>query len=218
MYHIEGDKMCDLTADELESGDELRDVDGHGRNNPHGPDMTDKIVVRKPWHGDAWLFGVRLENGRVSSGGSKSFALSYDEINARLESGRYQTVDVEVDRTLDVEALPVSPDDDVYVRFGDIPEGERSYNHTDECHEDGVSVYDAEIESVPQESDAAGMFVPVGTKTLQIIMLAQRDTYLVTGEEVGTGVDGEPLLRDVDIVAELEGGDEESGWIIKEDE
>ena len=212
--------MSELTAADLEPGDKLRDVDGHDETNPWGPDLTDQIAVKKRWGDadrdrwdeDSWLLAPVVENGRISN---NTFAVSFDEIDARLDAGRYQPVDCEINRTLNADALPVDPEDDVYVRFGDIPEGERSYNSTDECYEDGVSVYAAEIESVPAESDADGMFVPVGNKTLQIIMLAQRDTYLVTGERVGTGVDGEPLLRDVEIVGELEHGDEASGWVLQ---
>lgn len=210
------------TAADLEPGDKLRDVDGHEKSNPYGPDLTDEIVVEKRWGNkkfdrwdhNSWLLAPVVENGQISS--TNSFTVRFDEIDARLDAGRYQPVDCEINRTLNDGALPVDLDDDVYVRFGDIPEDERSYNHTDECYEDGVSVYSAEIESVPPESDAAGMFVPVGSKTLQILMLAQRDTYLVTGDRVGTGVDGEPVLRDVEIVADLERGDEASGWIIAE--
>jgi hypothetical protein len=210
-----------LIASDLEPGDKLRDVEGHGETNPYGPDLTDEIAVKRRWgyadkewsddEGDSWLMAPVVENGRLSS---NSFAVTFSEIDARLDAGRYQPVDVEVNRTLNTDALPVDPDQDLYVRFGDIPDDERSYNSTDECYEDGVSVYDAEVESVPPESDAGGMFVPVGPKTLQILMLAQRDTYLVTGDRVGMGVDGEPVLRNVEIVAELEWGDEASGWII----
>lgn len=215
--------MDELTASDLEPGDKLRDVDGHGQVNRYGPDLTDEIVVTKRWGNtksdrwdhDSWELAPVVENGLVSD---DRFPVAFEEIDARLEAGRYQPVDCEVDRTLDADALPVDPGDDVYVRFGDLPENERSYNNTDDCYEDGVSVYAAEVESVPQESDAAGMFVPVGSKTLQIIMLAQRDTYLVTGDEVGTGVDGEPLLRDVEIVCELKRGDVSNGWIVSGDD
>jgi len=210
----------ELTAADLEPGDKLRDVDGHGETNPWGPDLTDEIAIKKRWgHADkewsddktnSWLFGPVVENGRISS---NSFVVAFDEIDTRLDAGRYQPVDCEINRTLDADSLPVDPNDDVYIRFGDIPENERSYNHTDDCYEDGVSVYDAEIESVPSASDAAGMFVPVGSKTLQILMLAHRDTYLVTGDRIGTGVDGEPVLQDVEIVCDLERGDEASGWV-----
>lgn len=54
----------------------------------------------------------------------------------------------------------------------------------------------------------------MGPKSLQIIMLATRDTYLVTGEEVGHGVDGEPLIRNVEIISELERGDAAERWVI----
>ncbi len=209
--------MSKLTAANLEKGDRLRDVDGHGKTNPYGPDVTDKIAVKKAWWENNWLFGPVLENGRIGSGGRSTFVLSYDEINARLEAGRYQPVDVEVNRSLDTDELPVNTNEDVYIRFGDIPENGRSYNNADECYEDGVSVYSAELSSVPQGSEAAGMFVPVGSKTLQIIMLAHRDTYLVTGEEVGIGVDGEPVLRNVEVVTELDRGDKASGWVVSEE-
>jgi len=212
----------ELTAADLEPGDKLRDVEGHGKTNPYGPDLTDEIAVKKRWgntkydrwDADSWLLAPVVENGQLGS----SFAVTFGEIDARLDAGRYQPVDVEVNRTLNTDALPVDPDQDLYVRFGAIPDDERSWNSTDECYEDGVSVYDAEVESVPPESDAAGMFVPVGPKTLQILMLAHRNTYLVTGDRVGMGVDGEPVLRNVGIIAELERGDEASGWVIVESE
>jgi len=214
----------ELTAAELEPGDKLRDVEGHDETNPYGPDLTDEIAVKKRWgYGDkewsddevnSWLMGPVVENGKISS---NSFAVTFDEIDARLDVGRYQPVDVEVNRTLNTDALPVDSDQDVYVRFGDIPDDERSYNSTDECYEDGVSVYAAEIESVPAESDANGMFVPVGSKTLQILMLAHRDTYLVTGDRVGTGVDGEPVLRNVEIEAELKTPEGINGFVARED-
>jgi len=216
------DATGELTATDLEPGDKLRDVDGHGRTNPWGPDLTDEIVIKKRWgdtkfdrwDNDSWLFAPVAENGRTPS---DRFTVRFEEIDARLEVGRYQPVDCEVNRTLNYDALPADVDDDVYVRFGDIPDGEQSYNSTDDCYEDGVSVYAAEVASVPAESDAAGMFVPVGSKTLQILLLAHRDTYLVTGEEVGTGVDGEPLLRDVEIIATLQPGDKASAWVIEDD-
>jgi len=210
----------DLTAADLEPGDKLRDIEGHGKTNPYGPDLTDEIAVKKRWgntkydrwDADSWLLAPVVENGMIGD----SFAVTFDEIDARLAAGRYRPVDVEVNRTLDTDALPANTDQDLYVRFGDIPDDERSYNSADDCYEDGVSVYDAAVESVPPESDADAMFVPVGPKTLQILMLAQRDTYLVTGDRVGTGVDGEPVLRNVETVAELRRGDAASGWVIAE--
>lgn len=200
--------MSNLTAADLEAGDLLHDNDGHeGRWNQ-------LMVTRTPcdrFHDFSLGPSPNPSAGIIEL---KRFSLSPDELNERLDGGRYEPLDCEATKTLNKDALPAT--EDVYIRFGDIPEGERSYNHTDECYEDGVSVYAAEIESVPAESGAAGMFVPVGSKTLQILMLAQRDTYLVTGDEVGRGVDGEPVLRDVEIVAELERGAEASGWVVSE--
>lgn len=201
--------MSKLTATDLEAGDLLTDNDGHeGR-------WAKIMVTRTP--SDRFRDFTLGPSPNPSAGiiNVKRFKLTVDELNKRLDNGRYEPLDCQASKTLDKDALPVAGDD-VYIRFGDIPENERSFNHTDNCHEDGVSVYAAEVAAVPAESDAPGMFVPVGQKLQQIIMLAQRDTYLVTGDEVGRGVDGEPVLRDVEIVAELERGDEASGWVVSE--
>jgi len=208
-----------LTADKLEPGDTLHDAEGHGKTNPWGPDLTDKIGVEKRWQDtkfdcdgvDSWLLAPVVENGRLSS---NSFAVSFEKIDARLGEGRYQPVDVEMYRSLNSQGLPFDTEQDLYIRFGDIPDDERSWNSTEECYEDGVSVYPAEIESVPPESNADAMFLPSGPKTLQIFFLAFRDTYLVTGDRVGTGIDGEPVLQDVETVAELKRGNEANGWIV----
>jgi hypothetical protein len=204
--------MTELTAADLEPGDLIHDNDGHeGR-------WSQIMVTRTP---SDWMASFSLGPSPNPGAGIikvKRFNLTADELNERLEDGRYEPIDCAATKTLNADALPVDPDDDVYVRFGDIPDDERSWNSTDGCYEDGVSVYDAEVESVPPESDAAGMFVPVGPKTLQILMLAHRNTYLVTGDRVGMGVDGEPVLRNVGIIAELERGDEASGWVIVESE
>jgi len=202
--------MTELTAADLEPGDLIHDNDGH-------EDRWHQIAVtRTPSDRMAGFSLGPSPNPGAGIIEVKRFNLTADELNERLEDGRYEPLDCAATKTLDADALPVDPGNDLYVRFGDIPDDERSWNSTDECYEDGVSVYDAEVESVPPESDAAGMFVPVGPKTLQILMLAHRDTYLVTGDRVGMGVDGEPVLRNVEIAAELERGDEASGWVIVE--
>lgn len=210
--------MSTLTADELEQGDKLRDIEGHKKTNKYGPDYTDKIIVKKRWADssydrwdiDSWLFAPLCTNGRTAS---DSFTVSFDEINARISTGRYQPVDCEINRTLNIDELQTDTDTEIYIRFGDIPENEQSYNKADDCYEDGVSVYKAEIMSVPPESDAAGMFVPIGSKTLQILMLAQRETYLVTGNKVGIGNDGEPLLQNVETISKLKRGEKANGWV-----
>lgn len=198
-----------ITASDLEPGDTLRDTDGHGRTNPAGPDYTDELRIKKRWgradhdrwDHDSWLIAPVCENGRTAS---DSFAVTFDDINDRLATGRYEIVDCEAKRSLDLDALPVTPDDDVYIRFGDIPDNEHSTNHIDNTREQGVSVYAASLESVPPDTDAPGRFVPHGPKLLQVILLLNRHAYLVTGDEVGRGTDGEPLLKNIDVICDLE--------------
>lgn len=198
-----------VTAADLEPGDELRDTEGHDRTNPHGPDYTDQLRIKKRWGNtdydrweeDSWLFAPVVENGRT---GSDSFSVTFPEINDRLASGRYEVVDCEAWRTIDYDALPITSDEDVYIRFGDIPDDEYSTNYIDDQKEAGVSVYAATVEGVLPDTDVPAKFVPYGPKILQTILLLKRDTYLVTGNEVGHGTDGEPLLRNIDVRCELE--------------
>lgn len=97
-----------------------------------------------------------------------------------------------------------------YIRFGDIPEDERStigkspniYAHimrtSDKEH--GVSVFDAEW----SEDMQRWAIVNVGNYASLDGLLAQhRPAFLVTGREVGEGIDGEPVLRDVQIIEQL---------------
>lgn len=106
-----------------------------------------------------------------------------------------------------------------YIRFGEVPKSEKSVNfinlsfdesanfnyeveqgNIDEAYslippdalEDGVSVFDCDKHSIPILS------------SLRLVksLLARLDSaiYLVEGEEVGRGQDGEPLIRSVTIV------------------
>jgi len=86
-------------------------------------------------------------------------------------------------------------DRDVYVRFGDLPDGEQSTDHSSGRKEAGVSVYACE------EDD--GVYYLGGTELQTVFYLLDRPIYLVSGERVGTGADGEPLIRDCEIEADL---------------
>ncbi len=44
--------------------------------------------------------------------------------------------------------------------------------------------------------------------------MSESPVYLVTGEEAGRGSDGEPLLKNVKILAKLTFGKENDGYII----
>lgn len=82
-----------------------------------------------------------------------------------------------------------------FVRFGTIPKSGRSKNHCDGLLEDGVSVYRAlrvgqDVKIMPgTNQELCGM----------IALKNERQCYIVTGKEVGTGSDGEPILANARI-------------------
>lgn len=77
-----------------------------------------------------------------------------------------------------------------YIRFGGLPVGGKSRNHRDNTLEAGVSCFDAEIA-------ANGAFRLLLTPVLEVsyLTVSDRPAYRLYGERVGTGADGEPLLR-----------------------
>ena len=84
---------------------------------------------------------------------------------------------------------------DIYIRFGDIPAGEQSTDYNSGRTLSGVSVYGCEHEG--------GVYYLAGTELQTVFYLLNRPIYLVSGERVGTGSDGEPVIRNVDVEAEL---------------
>lgn len=93
--------------------------------------------------------------------------------------------------------LPAHP---LYVRFGQPPKSGRSKNYVTGRYEAGVSAYRAEID----RADAVIRFAPDAVLPGTLIGYAGRKpAYLLIGEEVGRGSDGEPLLRRVRVVASL---------------
>lgn len=95
-----------------------------------------------------------------------------------------------------------------YIRFGDIPKGERSTIwrvETEIGKEQGVSVYDC----LCTDNDTIGVVLPLpitenalNTFT-NLVKYDDRPCYLVEGDCVGKGSDGEPLLRNVNIVKQV---------------
>lgn len=77
-----------------------------------------------------------------------------------------------------------------YIRFGSLPGDGKSRNHRDGTTEIGVSCFEAEIA-------ADGAFRLLLTPVLEVsyLTVAGRPAYRLYGERVGTGADGEPLLR-----------------------
>jgi|AntDeeMinimDraft_7_1070377.scaffolds.fasta_scaffold00470_2 hypothetical protein len=137
--------------------------------------------------------------------------------NGRTESDD-GSVEYEEEKIADIGPSELS-DDELYIRFGAIPEGERSWDNRNDQWEDGVSVYacerDATDEDAPEDVDEA--YYLAGTMLQTVFALMTRDTYLVTGEQVGTGADGEPVLKDVEAVAKLTSPKGVGGWVVKEE-
>lgn len=128
------------------------------------------------------------------------------------------TVEYEEEEIVDIAPSELS-DEDLYIRFGAIPEGERSWDNRNDRWEDGVSVYacerDATDEDAPEGVDEA--YYLAGTMLQTVFSLMTRDTYLVTGEQVGNGADGEPVLKNVEAVAKLTSPKGVGGWVVTEE-
>jgi hypothetical protein len=88
--------------------------------------------------------------------------------------------------------------EEVYLRFGILPKGGRSWNFLEGFTEDGVAVFAGRKVSggysfdVPTELECAGQITGVVD-----LMLCRRALYLASGTVVGKGSDNEPLLEDV---------------------
>lgn len=92
-----------------------------------------------------------------------------------------------------------------YIRFGDIPSNERSSIHCGDSgkvgEETGVSVYDA-----VQIDNEWRIVVPKKMTYSTCVSLSayvDKEFYLVQGDLVGYGSDGEPLIKNVKIVSKL---------------
>ncbi len=87
----------------------------------------------------------------------------------------------------------------LYIRFGRLPRGGRSRNYVTGQLEPGVSVYRARYNARTDALDASGALAG----TYLHYLIAGKQAYLVAGDEVSTGSDGEPVLANARIIAEL---------------
>jgi len=108
--------------------------------------------------------------------------------------------DDEAEKIIKSLPKPAHRVDDIYIRFGALPKGGRSRNWASGEYERGVSVYRARY------NVNTGTYQPFGALPGAEIahLLRGSKILLVTGDKVGTGSDGEPLLSNVRIIAELE--------------
>ena len=94
-----------------------------------------------------------------------------------------------------------------YIRFGNLPPHEKSgiwkADQLIGC-EDGVSVYDCCIEDgkcklvIPTPLSVSSLYTIQG-----FILYDKRRVYLVSGINVGTGTDNEPVIKNVKIEREI---------------
>ena len=82
-----------------------------------------------------------------------------------------------------------------YVRFCKVPQDERSYNFMRNRKEEGVSVFKADTNNMPVLENAE--------QAKSLWARLDRRHYLVMGDVVGYGQDGEPLLQNVRVVRKL---------------
>ena len=99
---------------------------------------------------------------------------------------------------------------DLYIRFGDIPENEQSnkkQNFTTIGKEDGVSCY-----CVTELNDRYVPVIPIPCTedtlcTIDYCLLesskGERPVFLISGDLVGRGIEGEPLLKNITIVKDI---------------
>ena len=92
---------------------------------------------------------------------------------------------------------------DVYVRYGRPPLSGRSKNYIDGTEEDGVSVFKGKY--LPESEEV--MVMPDSNQELGSYLTfkasASKDIYVVEGDLIGIGSDGEPLLANTKIVKKI---------------
>lgn len=87
--------------------------------------------------------------------------------------------------------MPRHRPDKVYIRFGRW--SGRSYNHHTGQKEAGISVYNAQF----TDDGLVELLYDVDISARHVDVIRGRFAFVVTGDYVGTGSDGEPLLRNV---------------------
>lgn len=96
----------------------------------------------------------------------------------------------------------------LYIRFGDIPTNGKSKVYNGEIEigiEEGISVYPAFEDK--EGNIILGLNLPITKTSLHtqqhLLEYDNRPCYLVTGDYVGKGTDGEPLIKNVRIIKEI---------------
>lgn len=112
-----------------------------------------------------------------------------------------------------IKALPVNElaGNDVYIRFNNLPKSGKSTNWATGNKECGVSAYESAYNVETGEYSCYGALQ--GAELSYLIQGA--DIYFITGEKCGTGSDGEPLLKNVKLLAQAKYNRETGGYKVK---
>lgn len=112
---------------------------------------------------------------------------------------------------------------DIWLFFGEsLPTGGRSHNHYTGGRERGVSVYSVSeyLEEAEDGEDWVG--APRNQPAAEYLnaLMKSRPAWLVSGRQVGTGHDGEPVIRSARIIRRLVPRGQEGSvvWFAVQDE
>lgn len=103
-------------------------------------------------------------------------------------------------------------DADLYIRFGNLPKNERSKNYRTGEYEAGVSCFRSTVNLL------TGAYELTGDGDAHAAIAASLGEYghvalLITGQRVGTGGDGEPVVRNVNTLAHLRYDETLGGYV-----
>lgn len=103
-----------------------------------------------------------------------------------------------------LEHKNVVPSQKQYIRVGELPPDGKSKIR---CRADNSIIGEEEGVSVFEYIEGRGIVVPHNQQARDDFLLLMNNIdkpqYIVMGEEIGVGSDGEPLLRDVKIIKVL---------------
>lgn len=141
-------------------------------------------AARREWPGDTDLTTIAWDLGACG------WDTHVDDLRGIIIATHRDTAAEIRQRQMDGDARYAGGEDG-YVRYGSLPAGGRSRNHRDQVAELGVSVFRAQF-------GADGIWrVLIRSEAEHATWLHVRDRtpYRVYGDVVGTGADGEPVLR-----------------------
>jgi len=154
----------------------------------------DNVIVRAR-EGLAWadydINGHRVRQSASQLPGCTLSDVALAQCDAEVPAivARAQEVGVPLDRPL-------------YIRWGRTPKSGRSKNHATGAEECGVSVYGADYD--PMTGKIIYDAFAGGLSGAGLIYLCEgRPAYLITGDRVATGADGEPVITNIVVLAKL---------------